>query len=710
MLKKIQFLKNRMALSCSLIKCQLLNIGKTEKRMALSVKSKKSMALKGEISKKSMALSVFAKNRMALSVFLLSFGVLFGASAQADSTKYTANYDNVDIREFIDSIGRIMDKTFLVDSRVAGKVNIKSKKQLTKAELYQVFLTQLRMAGFATVDLDKNRTKVVSDQAIRMEALPLAQAGRANADIMQTAVIRLNNVDANHIVNVLSPLIDRRISVITQYPPTNLLIITDWGNNLNRLTKIISQMDYSSKQPTEVLMLKHASASELQKIISQLLNSQKKGSQIPMVLADDRANALIVRTDPALMADVKQLVGELDNELPGSSNTQVVYLRHAKAKEVVAVLNKLSKTTATGKAGAGLIPLTFEAHESTNAIVMQGEPDKLRNYKTVIAQLDIRRAQVVVETIIAEISDSNVKEFGLQWLFADPKTNVPIASTSFGNSGLPINSLAAGLYGGATAKAGLAGLLSGVQGITAGLAKFSGGNLAFASLLRALNNETSFHILSTPTILTMDNAEASILVGQEVPFITGTTKDKTSGSPFQTIQRKEIGIKLTLTPQINDDNTIRLEIKQEVSSIEDSVKASDIITNKREIKTTVLAEDQSIIILGGLISTDVGNSVNKVPFLGDVPILGNLFSHKAKTTTKRNLMIFMRPHVLRDAESLTGYSREKYRYMRGEQILNTNDADAILKKLDPIGLSLGLESYFPSSGKRVGKLLEEQNN
>nr|WP_255263603.1 type II secretion system secretin GspD [Pseudomonas aegrilactucae] len=529
----------------------------------------------------------------------------------------------------------------------------------------------MRAQGFAAVDLPNGSVKIVPDQAARLEPVPVEDGRKAQAgsDGIATRVFNVRNAASEQMLAILKPLIDPRVGVITPYPAANLLVVTDWRSNLERIDSLLRQLDQVSEEPLQVMPLQHASASDTSQLISRLL-AREQGADSAQVVADPRSNALLVRGSADSRERVRALLAQLDR--PGdalrSSNTQVIYLRHANAAEVVKVLRSLSQEAAApvaeGDKGAkapapvNLSGIRLEYEEGTNAVVMVGPDSELAAYRNIVEQLDIRRAQVVVEAIIAEVSDSRAEELGVQWLFAGEKFGA--GAVNFGTGGASITGIAGAVAG--DDNAALGKLLSGVNGVTAGIGNFGGG-FNFAMLVNALKSNSGFNLLSTPTLLTLDNAEASILVGQEVPFVTGSvTQDNTN--PYQTIERKEVGVKLRIKPQINSDNTVRLDIVQEVSSIADTASASDVITNKREIKTKVMVEDNGLVILGGLISDQVTESNQKVPFLGDLPGIGRLFRSSGSQGVKQNLMVFIRPKIMRDGASLASLSSEKYRNLQ----------------------------------------------
>lgn len=637
----------------------------------------------------------------ALTRTLLVFLLCLPLTGWAEEERFSVNLQDVELSEFIDSVGRITDRTFMVDPRVRGRVSIRSQRELTAEEVYQVFLSQLRVNGFAVVELDDKRAKIVPEQTARLEPIRVESASPPNSDgqdIMATRVVEVQNSSAAQLVNILTPLMDRRIGVITHYEPSNLLILTDWGTNLERLTRLIRRIDTASSDDLEVILLEHASATEMEQLLNQLLRRESQGGQAPTLLSDSRLNLLLVRGDEQTRNEVKRLVAELDQPVERSANTQVFYLRHAAAPQMVELLRGLAdEQVSAGEGEKTNQQLKIQAHESTNALVVSGSPDQIREMRLIIDQLDIRRAQVLVEAIIVEISENRARDLGVQWMFADTSDgSIPLGAGGFpGNTSLGGDSTAGILSGNQTS---IFEALAGMTGITGGVGRISSSGISFGVLLNAIQRDTDFNILSTPSILTLDNAEASILVGQEVPFITGSTAGDNNTNPFQTIQRREVGIRLQIKPQINDGDSVRLEILQEVSNIEDATRASDIITNKREISTTVMADNNDVIVLGGLIREDEQETFSKVPLLGDIPYLGVLFRSSSISREKRNLMVFIKPQILHDRDSLALASSEKYRYMRAAHLLRDAKDDR-LAEWEPRGVSgeaLTLEDLFPA--------------
>ncbi|MBH3461529.1 type II secretion system secretin GspD [Pseudomonas putida] len=615
---------------------------------------------------------------------VLSLGLCFAQAWAEDPEvdeegvpQYEVNFVDTDMGEFIDSVSRITGTTFIVDPRVTGKVTVRTVDRHDAEAIYDIFLAQLRAQGFAAVDLPNGSVKIVPDQAARLEPVPVENAGKQSkgSDGVATRVFNVRNAASEQMLGILKPLIDPRVGVITPYPAANLLVVTDWRSNLERIDKLLRQLDQVSDEPLQVMPLKHASAADTAPLVTRLL-AREQGADSAQVVADPRSNALLVRGSADSRERVRALLGQLDRPSDNlhSSNTQVIYLRHANAAEVVKVLRGLGQEGGVPDAPAGEgkeVPVRtasdsgvrLEYEEGANAVVMVGPDSELAAYRNIVEQLDIRRAQVVVEAIIAEVSDSSAQELGVQWLFADEKFGAGIVN--FGSNGVNIANIAGAAASGDNKELGK--LLSATTGATAGIGHFGGG-FNFAMLINALKGKSGFNLLSTPTLLTLDNAEASILVGQEVPFVTGSVTQN-NANPYQTIERKEVGVKLRIKPQVNSDNSVRLDIVQEVSSIADSRAASDVITNKREIKTKVMVDDNGLVILGGLISDESTTSNQRVPLLGDIPVLGRLFRSDSNRNVKQNLMVFIRPRIMRDGPSLAGLSQEKYRSLQQDTAL-----------------------------------------
>ena len=532
---------------------------------------------------------------------------------------------------------------------------------------------QLGLSGFSVVDTQSGILKVIPSQGAKLEGTGIQSAADAhNSEQIVTRIVEVKNVNANQLAATLRPLIDPRLGIIAAYETSNVILITDRSSNVRRIAQIIDKVDQADSQTLELIPLYNASAGELERILKNL-TLQPNGKQGVgtgfIITADQRTNMLIVKADDNTREKIRRIVTQLDSEVQTTSNTKVIYLKYAKAKDLVQVLKGISDTiikeesqsqgSATATRGSNI---NIDIHEPTNTVVMSGSPHIIKTLESVITQLDIRRAQVLVEAIIAEVSEDKAKELGVQWLLANENRQLSSINFRSGSSAGIVDVAAA-------AKAGaiLPSMIG--NGASIGLGKISTGGFSFAAFINALETDSDSNVLSTPSLVTLDNEEAFIQVGQEVPIITGSTASSSNSNPFRTIVRKDIGIKLKVTPQINEGDAIQLTIEQEISSISQDARASDIITNKRIIKTTVLIDDGGTITLGGLINDDIVDTTSKVPFLGDIPLLGKLFSSTVSTRKKRTLMIFIRPTIIRSQRVASDLSRQKYNFLRAQQVL-----------------------------------------
>ncbi len=608
-----------------------------------------------------------------LGTTLLILSVCYSAVSAASSV--TLNLKEADIGAVISTVSEATGKNFIVDPRVKGKVTVVSSHPMESDELYSVFLSILEVHGFSAVP-SGDVVKILPDASAKQKAMPLADDGFPGAgDQVVTRVIALKNVSSSQLVPILRPLVPQQ-GHLAAYVPANILIISDRAANIARLINIINRIDTPSNDEIEIIRLEHASAAEVVRIMTSLEQKGKgKGAAAaaggaPILLADERTNSILVGGGKSGRLRIKATISHLDTPLESGGNTRVVYLRYAKAEDLVKVLTGVSKSVEKQRKGAttaNKATIDIQADEATNALVITAPPDHFRSLEQVIKQLDIRRAQVLIETVIAEVSEDLSAELGVQWVFdGTPAGDRPVGVVNFGaGSGGSIAEI------GAAVKAGLPPTIG--NGVTLGLGKFNSGSLNFAAVLRVLKGDGTTNILSTPTLVTLDNEEAEIVIGQTVPFVTGAFTapggSSTPTNPFQTIQREDVGITLKVTPQINEGNAVKLEIEQSVDSLSSSATgAVDLITNTRSIKTNVIVDDGQMIVLGGLINDEVRESVQKVPLLGDIPLLGWLFTHKSSSKVKQNLMVFLHPTIIRDAALTARLTHDKYSHQRARQL------------------------------------------
>ena len=648
--------------------------------------------------------------------------------AQAQEGTFTLNLKNADIHSLIQTVSRQSGRNFVVDPRVKARITVISSTPLNSDELYETFLSVLQVHGYAAVP-SGDLIKIVPDVNAKQGPVPAYSDGNNDSDQLVTQVIKVENVPAAQLVPILRPLVPQQ-GHLAAYASTNTLIVTDRASNIHRLIDIINGIDRPDNDEVEIVRLGHASASEIIRILQSL---QSRGGQIDgtpgsvRFAADERTNSILLSGDPSARTRMRGIIMNLDTPVESGGNTRVVYLRYANAADLLAILTGVSAGQAkigtggddsegeTGSAStaaptvdangaptpqvptASLIRratqtddrpnVDIQADEDTNALIITAPPDEMRSILAVVEQLDIRRAQVLVEAIIAELSTDNSSQLGVNFAVDGSEDNRPAAYTNLGGATQALVGTIAS--GGASLS----------QGLSLALGRFGSDGVNFGFLLSAIASDSNNNILSTPTLVTMDNQEAEIVVGQNVPFVTGQQLSSSNDNPFQTIERQDIGISLKVKPQINEGDNIKMEIEQEVSDVSTTAVtgATDITTNKRSIKTTVLVEDGQTLVLGGLIDDQLNDSRSKVPFLGDIPLLGSLFRYRTNNKTKRNLMVFLHPTILRDPSTADFYSRSKYDDLRATQ-LGLFDQDESFDQNNKPDLP-ELHLYF--DGKRV---------
>lgn len=606
----------------------------------------------------------------------------------AHAQTVTLNLKDADISALISTVAEVTGRNFIIDPRVKGKVTVVSSRPMDSEEVYQVFLSILKVHGFAAVPSGAV-IKIVPDVNAKQDSIPTVDAeAESLGDEMVTRVVEVDNVAAAQLVPILRPLIPQQ-GHLAAYPATNVLIISDRARNVDRLVSIIRRIDQVSDSEIEVIPLQHASANEVVRVLTSLQRAapgQGKAPALagegPVLVADERTNSVLLGGERTLRLRMRALISHLDTPLETGGNTDVIYLKYAEATEVVDVLMGVGKVeeqeTTKGKGTQVAGKFDIQADEATNSLVITAPPDIMRTLKRVIDQLDIRRAQVLVDAVVAEVSLDTARELGVQWIISGINNGTgPIGLINFTNTGTQITDIANAIIG---AEQGVQIPTPSANVSVGGGRVDSDKDVNFVGLMNALASDANTNILSTPTLVTLDNEEAEIIIGENVPFITGSFTSTGAGdsatNPFQTIQRQDVGLTLKIKPQINEGNALKLNIEQEVSSIADSVVgASDLITNKRSIKTTVMADDGAVVVLGGLIEDQVNESEQKVPFLGDIPLLGYLFRSTGTSLTKTNLMVFIHPVILRDQAVTDRYSNRKYNYLRALQAVQ--DADGV---------------------------------
>jgi general secretion pathway protein D len=586
--------------------------------------------------------------------------------ARAQEPTITPNYRDADIRQIIEAVGEVTGKNFIVDPRITAKVTMLSSTPMSPDAFYEAFLSILQVNGYIATTTG-NIVKIVPDASARQYA-GLLSTDAAAADDIVTQVVHVQNVGAAQLVPILRPLIPQ-YGHLAAHTGSNMLIISDRASNVDRMLRIIRRIDQSNDEEIEVVRLEHASAAEIVRVLTALTQTPRADG-VPVttsLISDARTNSVLIGGDRSERLRLRALIAHLDTPLEDGGDTQVRYLQFADAEELSTKLQQHFTQQAAGDAAtAGPVSnadVSVWADTQTNAIIVNAPPKMMRSLMSIVDKLDIRRAQVLVEAIIVEVIADRTSELGVTWAVDDGSSNNPIAVTNFPSSGAGVVQLGAALGGdgGTTDPSGLIG-----DGITVGVGRLSDNGVSFAAVLNALQGDADTNIISTPSIVTTDNEEASLNVGQEVPFVTGSFSNTGSVggavNPFQTIQREQVGVKLTITPQINEGgDSLMLKISQEISNIASSAaNAVDLITNERIIETTVIVEDGEILVLGGLMEDVLRESEQKVPILGSIPILGALFRTQKSDLVKTNLMVFIRPKILHDSSQARFETNSKY--------------------------------------------------
>lgn len=603
---------------------------------------------------------------MLTTILLLSLSIFFVGSIECDETRYAASFKQVDIKDFANTISRNLNKTIIIDPSIQAKISVRSYELLNEEQYYQFFLSVLDVYGFAVVPMSHGVIKIIRSKDAKASAIPVVDDSNPGmGDEMVTRIVPVYNVSVRELSPILRQLTDNAGSGhVVHYTPSNVLLITGRAAVVNRLVEVIRRVDKADSQETILVKLKYASAAEIVNVISHLeKNGGNAESNMPVLsppklAADERTNSVVISGTPNVLARTIQLVRQLDQDALSQGNTRVFYLKYAKAKDIVDVLKGVnSSNKADQRRGDSSQQLSISADDATNSLVITALPDVMSELEQVITKLDIRRAQVLVEAIIVEIADGNGLNLGVQWAHPD------VGGTQFTNTGLPLGSL---IYNDSQ-DGQESNPLNSFNGMAAG---FYHGD--WAVLATALASNSKSDILSTPSIVTMDNKEASFKAGQEVPVQTGTQSSASSDEIFNTIERKTVGTQLTVTPQINEGDSILLSIEQEVSSVA-QIQAPGTSTlgptfDTRTVTNTVLVKSGETVVLGGLMDEKTNEVVSKVPLLGDIPLLGYLFRSTTNSVSKRNLMIFIRPTILRDANIYSDISDNKYTQFRAKQL------------------------------------------
>lgn len=600
---------------------------------------------------------------------------------------WTINLKDADIRAFIDQISQLSGQTFIVDPRVKGQVSVVSNATLSLSEVYQLFLSVMATHGFSVLT-QGDVARVVPNAEAKAEA----GSGPTGGDQLETRVIQVQHTSAAELIPLIRPLVPQ-FGHLAAVSSANALIISDRSANIARIEDLVRQLDRAESNDYAVLNLQHGWAMDIAEVLrNSLMRGDAKTTSGVQIIADSRTNRLIFIGPSEARGKLAALAQSLDTPTTRSANTRVIRLRHNDAKSLAETLGDISeglKNPESGESTTSARPqnILIRADESLNALVLLADPELIGTLESIVRQLDVPRAQVMVEAAIVEVSGDITDALGVQWAVDARGSTGGAGGVSFGNTGISVGSVLNAINENEIPENLPDGAIIGV------------GTRSFGALITALSSNSKSNLLSTPSLLTLDNQEAEILVGQNVPFQTGsyTTDAAGANNPFTTIERQDIGVTLKVTPHINEGATLRLQIEQEISSIAPSAsltaQAVDLVTNKRAIKSTILAEDGQVIVLGGLIQDDVTRTNAKVPLLGDIPFLGALFRSTQETHVKRNLMVFLRPTVIRDRAGLAALSGKKYSDIR---VIETDSASPSILPANPAQLFDGRGEPAPA--------------
>ena len=590
--------------------------------------------------------------------------------AQEKAKSWRMTVKNADLQEFIAEVAEITGKTFVISPRVKGSVTVISETAMDKDGVYALFLSVLRLHNFVAVP---SGDVVRIEQTATGKQTPGAagELSEVAPEELVTRVIGAQNVDSAELVKILRPLIPQYGHIAAVAQP-NVVIISDHADNIIRLKQLIDNIDVADEDEVVMVPLKEAWVGSvvaiLEKVAPEQIGRNAKGPQRIQIIANERNNSLVLRGKPRPVAEVLKIVDKLDQPATATDATQVIRLSHGDAVNVANILNGILSNRSTSEEGASQ-ETTIQADETLNAIVVRADPGSMNEILAIIEKLDARKEQVLIEAAIVEVTISDASSLGVEVGAADARgESVPLVTTAGVPAGANLtNTLGALLAGLVDTQTGVdvIGGLGSATVPTFAAAKIDTTGISFGAVITAIATNSNANLLSTPSILTLDNEEAHMLVGQEVPFRTGSFTTNTDGAsnPFTTVQREDVGLELTVTPHVHNNSAVRLEIAQIISNVITTPAGqafADVVTSKREIETTVLAEDQQTIVLGGLIQDNITENFSKVPLLGDIPLLGNLFKARSKSRSKTNLLVFLRPTVLRTKEDTKKVTQDKY--------------------------------------------------
>ena len=602
-------------------------------------------------------------------IFFIPF-ILLSIQSHAQET-FLLNYQDVDIAKVTQDISKFSKKTLILDPRVKGRISIFSDSILSAEQVWDVYLRTIQVHGFAALS-DGGVVRIVPEnEATRDSNKSLSQSS------IETKIFTLKNRAAGEILSQIKPITGRQ-SHLSSIPSINSILLVDKKSNIERISQLLEKIDQNDSAAIKIIKLNNLSSVEAVRILDRLKAQNNPTINNFIAVPFTPSNSVILSADQVVTNNITETLNALDKDALTGGSIAVLYLKYAKAEEVATIINTVSSRFAGDDNEKPIVT----HHRETNSLIVSSEETNLEIIRNLVSKLDIRRAQVLVEAIIVELSETAAKSLGVETIFAGAQDgNVPVGITRFQNGSNPdLVALAGSLIEdgeNATLSNVASSSLLQSSGLVSGFGDLSGGD-SFAGIINAVADDQNSDILSTHTVIAMDNEPANLVIGQEIPITTGESLGSNNANPFRTTSRQEVGIKLSITPQINEGNSVILEIKQEVSGVVGPLTGTaDLITNKRSIETTVLVDNNQMIVLGGLNEDDLQESVSKVPLLGSIPVFGRLFSSSAESRVQRNLMVFLRPTILMDSADVTSLSGEKYNYINAEKIIGSSNKDIL---------------------------------
>ena len=596
--------------------------------------------------------------------------ILLSIQSYAQET-FLLNYQDVDIAKVTQDISKFSKKTLILDPRVKGRISIFSDSILSAEQVWDVYLRTIQVHGFAALS-DGGVVRIVPEnEATRDSNESLSQSS------IETKIFTLKNRAAGEILSQIKPITGRQ-SHLSSIPSINSILLVDKKSNIERIAQLLEKIDQNDSAAIKIIKLNNLSSVEAVRILDRLKAQNNPTINNFIAVPFTPSNSVILSADQVVTNNITETLNALDKDALTGGSIAVLYLKYAKAEEVATIINTVSSRFAGDDNEKPIVT----HHRETNSLIVSSEETNLEVIRNLVSKLDIRRAQVLVEAIIVELSETAAKSLGVETIFAGAQDgNVPVGITRFQNGSNPdLVALAGSLIEdgeNATLSNVASSSLLQSSGLVSGFGDLSGGD-SFAGIINAVADDQNSDILSTHTVIAMDNEPANLVIGQEIPITTGESLGSNNANPFRTTSRQEVGIKLSITPQINEGNSVILEIKQEVSGVVGPLTGTaDLITNKRSIETTVLVDNNQMIVLGGLNEDDLQESVSKVPLLGSIPVFGRLFSSSAESRVQRNLMVFLRPTILMDSADVTSLSGEKYNYINAEKIIGSSNKDIL---------------------------------